>query len=169
MDLACLQADQLLRQFENLVHYTLVRAGVGQKEAHYEDLAQELRCQLLLLAKGFPGDPLGADRYRFTALAKQALYHKLIDLLRQAPRGEVLTADFFLYDGGRQVTCGWRFFLKAAARRLSAADYTFLCQVIACESWVALARDLGISTQALYERRLRLRQQLADLKTWLNH
>lgn len=64
MDLACLQADQLLRQFEKLIHYTLVRAGVGQEEARYEDLAQELRCQLLLLAKRFTGEPLGVDRYR---------------------------------------------------------------------------------------------------------
>ena len=78
-----------------------------------------------------------------------------------------MTADFFLYDAGEGATCGWRPFLKAACKRLSAADYTFLCQVIACESWVSLAKDLGISTQALYERRCRLRRKLADLKTWL--
>lgn len=158
--------DQILRQFEPLIHYTLHRGGLRQSQATYEDYAQELRVRLLFLADDFGPSLLKAPgRYRFTAYAKQALFHRLVDLLRQNTQPTQPTADLTIFEGEGYIdNNGANDFLSAAKAHLSAKDWAFMQQVIASDNWSTLAKELGISRQALHKKRQKLSRQLAELR-----
>ena len=82
-DAECL--NQLLIQFEALVHKTMVRLNIQQHHMFYEDFTQELQLQLIEIYRSFEGNPLELeiDRYKFTAYAGQGLYWHGLNLLRQ--------------------------------------------------------------------------------------
>lgn len=75
-------SHQLLTQFEPLIHHTVRQLGFTPLHAYYQDFCQECRLHLLTLSKQFKGQPLGADRYAFTAYAKRGLTWHLTNFLR---------------------------------------------------------------------------------------
>ncbi|MBG9981874.1 sigma-70 family RNA polymerase sigma factor [Aerococcaceae bacterium DSM 111020] len=75
-------SHQLLTQFEPLIHHTVRRLGFTPIHAYYQDFCQECRLHLLTLSDQFDGQPLGADRYAFTAYAKRGLTWHLTNFLR---------------------------------------------------------------------------------------
>lgn len=169
--------NQLLIQFEALVHKTMVRLNIQQHNMFYEDFTQELQLQLIEIYHSFEGNPLELeiDRYKFTAYAGQGLYWHGLNLLRQdnldtvhTPKEEQL--DWLLEQEANPnqkstTTLYIEDFLAQAKSRLSDEDYLLLLYLVDGKYTLnELAKLLAVSRDTLYQRRKKIQTRLQDLK-----
>lgn len=84
MDLASINASKLLEKYAPLIHKTMRRLNISNRNMHYDDYFQEFQIKLFQLYRSFDGDPINneADSYKFTAYAGRGLYWRGIDIIR---------------------------------------------------------------------------------------
>jgi len=175
--------NDLLRQFEALIHKTMNRLNISQNNMFYDDYTQELKLQLIDIYHSFTGNPLevDVDRYKFTAYAGQGLYWHGLNLLRKNNRLDTFyptdeeTMDWLQ---GQESDSGQNFetslyiedFLQQAKARLTAEDYRLLLYLVEGQQTMkALAKRMGVSRDTIYQRRKRIQTRLHDLKDCLMH
>ena len=174
--------NELLIQFEALIHKTMQRLNIPQTNMFYEDFTQELYIQLIEIYYTFEGDPLAieVDRYKFTAYAGRGLYWHGLNLLRQDKLDTFQATDEeqldWLQEQEEQLTqtssasLYIEDFLKQARARLAVEDYRLLLYLVeGTYTMKELAKLLGVSRDTIYQRRKRIQDRLQDLKECLIH
>jgi len=174
--------NDLLRQFEALIHKTMNRLNIAQTHMFYDDFTQELKLQLIEIYQSFTGNPLESeiDRYKFTAYAGQGLYWHGLNLLRQDKLDTFYATDEETMDwlqgekgeGGKNFETSLYIedFLKQAKVRLTAEDYRLLLYLVEGQHTMeTLAKRMGVSRDTIYQRRKRIQTRLDDLKECLMH
>ncbi|EFR31640.1 RNA polymerase sigma factor [Eremococcus coleocola] len=165
--------DQLLANYQALIYKTLNRLGISKNHCYYDDYYQELSLKLLALADSFQGDPLGEDRFRFTAYVQKGLYWYLLDLLKARPLKheiaveEIMTVKESLAQPDSRMVSHHRLmaFYGAVDRHLDESDrQLFYLLADSSFSMTEIAELLGISRKTLYKRKAKLQDQLGSYK-----
>ena len=168
--------NQLLTEFEPLVHKTMNRLNILQNNIHYEDFTQELQIQLIDIYQSFEGSPLASeiDRYKFTAYAGQGLYWHGLNLLRQDtletinPTDEAEMDWLMEEEGESSYSLYIEDFFQQAKRRLAAEDYLLVLYMSEGKYTMnELANLMGVSRDTIYQRKKRIQLRLQDLKECL--
>lgn len=168
--------NQVLIQFEALVHKTMNRLNIPQNNMHYEDFTQKLQIQLIEIFQSFDGNPLDSeiDRYKFIAYAGQGLYWHGLNLLRQDNLEMIYPTDEeqidWFIEGVEDARNNLYVddFLQQAKPRLSDEDYLLVLYM--CEgkyTVLELANLMGVSRDTIYQRRKKIQLRLKDLKECL--
>ena len=166
---------RILTEFDPLLHCVLKDAHVSPSMLYYEDFLQELRLKLLSFLDRFEGNPLGADRYAFTAYARKGLYWGVMDLLRKEKRQwhtplekeDVLDAG--LMQVYQQSHLSIQLFEQEARRRLNRKELAVYYLLLESDyTMQEIADRLGCRRQTVHNIRQRIRQKLAPCKTFLS-
>ncbi len=159
----------LLSQFEPLIHHTVRKLGFTPLHAYYQDYCQECRLHLLTLAEQFDGQPLGEDRYAFTAYAKQGLTWHLTNLLREQQPERDLSLEEIEQTASQIATTSSESAYSLAKlladmeHQLSEELYALLQVLLASEMTTRELTDLfGISERTLRYRKIRLKSHIED-------
>lgn len=161
---------KLIEQFTPLVGYVLAKTGITKRHIYYHDYQQELFIKLLTLARGYEGNPLGADRYKFTAYAKQGLTWHLIELLRKYQRqvSKEELHDIEPYPIGITDTQASQMELEELLTTIKAELTEEELQIVRWRyfhqgSMTELAQQMNISRRALYKKWEKLKDKLHGL------
>lgn len=172
--------NDLLRQFEPLIHKTIHRLNIHQNHMDYDDFFQELQLQLVKVYQSSQGEPLTNDieRYKFTAYASKGLYWHGINLLKKKDHNSLLTMedeklDWLIHqhtegDLPSESNIHIEDFFKAAQKRLSGADFELLGFIVEDSYTIQELADIfGVSRDTIYQRKKRIRERLSDIKECL--
>lgn len=170
------RVEQLLKQFEPLLHKTLGRVNLLQRHHNYDDVLQELRLKLIRLAEHFDGDPFKGDVVRFLGFAKQGLFRHTLDLLRKEASQpdtvgtevteleSMLHSDLVFGDNAHI-----KAFLQEASELLTESEQKlFVLLVQGGYSNQELADELGVSRKTMQKHKARIQAKLASLKNYLH-
>jgi len=182
MNFDSISSEDLLREFEPLIHKTLSRLNIKQNHVDYEDFFQEMQIQLIEIFHKFAGDggDFEAERFKFTSYAGKGLYWHGINLLHKEeanvdPLMEMdheqldwfiqidekvkdgLSSSFFIED-----------FLKQAKEKLSKQDFLLLLYIIEDNNTAQeLADIMNVSRDTIYRRKKKIQTKLQDIKECL--
>jgi len=174
------EIDDLLKEFEPLIHKTIQRLNIKQNNADYEDFFQELRLQLIKIYCSFDGKPLVEDteRYKFTAYASRGLYWHCVNLLKKEYNTSFQTIedgkiDWFMQKdkttkSNFETNIHIEEFFRLAEQRLSKQDYKLLLY-LAEEKYTEqeLADLMNVSRSTIYQRKKRIKARLSGIKKCL--
>lgn len=171
----------ILKKFEGIPRKVLARYSHKISRADYDDYLQELRLKLWFLVKKFDGDCLGEDKPRFISYATQGLQWKMIELLRKQSREQkrCICVDWQEdMDSWALENLPWRDpgmsseereriereYLMLASEVLSTSDWEIFQALFQKRALVTeLARERGITRQAMYKRVKRIYQSLKEV------
>lgn len=159
-------SEQILIQYNRLIHRVLSDNGQKKTDNNYEDLYQELSIKLIEIAEKFSGDPI-EDAYVFTAYAQQGLQWYLIDLLRSYSSVSVeipLSNFIFTPVGAESFSENITAFLSEAKKRLTKSENQLFQSLINGQTLSELAKDLGVSKNTMSKRKKRIIEKIKDLK-----
>lgn len=159
----------LLEQYSRLIHKVLVECGQYNKP-DYEDYYQELSIKLFELAEGYEGDPLGedADRYRFTAFAKQGLKRGLIDMLRKEKFwNDAMTSPLSEYifesEVGKLSIENLLVLMNDLRRYLTSGELNLVKGIVNGINSKELAKCFGVSRKTIAKWKGQIRQKLSEI------
>lgn len=165
--------QQLLDQYEPLVHKVLSRMNIKVYYRDYEDFAQELRLELLAAYDRFQGDPFEANKYEFTAYAGRALRWRVTRLLRQQAKSDLPSESLdFIEDRPQEEKevqkTQLKLFLEEAKCRLNYKEWLLVHLAQEPDMGLSELADLvGLSRQKVRDLFCNIRKQLFPYKSLL--
>ena len=166
--------QDILTQYEPLVHHVLKRLSINPLSSDYDDFAQVARIALLHAAHHTKVNPLSKiekDRYQFISFARSRMLWAVTDELRKLGnyQDKETTVETFPIEPSPQAALEealdwndqWRELLPQLTKDQLALLYLLLDDSLTHKD---RAESLGISRKTYYKRKTQLAKELTVLK-----
>lgn len=169
-----------LKEFEPLVHKSLSKLNISQRDRDYDDFFQELQIKLLKIIEKFECDSPDIDekRYKFVFYAGQGLYWHGLELLRirnnrhfdliENDQLEWFAHQDISDDEALTSTLQTEEFFELAKERLSDKEYSLLLKLAeGSYTMQELADAYEVSRTTIYKWRDKIQTRLQDIRDCL--